>query len=156
MQFPELPLSLLHRLAGSISRNRELHPARRWPLPPPSTFWSSLTFLVSVQITQSFLRGARPWFNQLDMDGDKTSVFHDVDGSVSNTPAPTSPRTTLAGPAPRLHQRLRTGEAPSAAGAMHRWVGMRGALSGSLSSTRGTSIEPGQRETWASSFERIA
>ncbi|XP_045142328.1 cell migration-inducing and hyaluronan-binding protein isoform X3 [Echinops telfairi] len=27
-----------------------------------------------------------PWFNQLDMDGDKTSVFHDVDGSVSEYP----------------------------------------------------------------------
>lgn len=27
-----------------------------------------------------------PWFNQLDMDGDKTSVFHDLDGSVSEYP----------------------------------------------------------------------
>ncbi|XP_049667391.1 cell migration-inducing and hyaluronan-binding protein isoform X3 [Accipiter gentilis] len=27
-----------------------------------------------------------PWFNGLDMDGDKTSVFHDVDGSVSEYP----------------------------------------------------------------------
>nr|XP_036869469.1 cell migration-inducing and hyaluronan-binding protein [Manis javanica] len=27
-----------------------------------------------------------PWFNQLDMDGDKTSVFHDTDGSVSEYP----------------------------------------------------------------------
>lgn len=27
-----------------------------------------------------------PWFNRLDMDGDKTSVFHDVDGSVSEYP----------------------------------------------------------------------
>ncbi|KFP87173.1 Protein KIAA1199, partial [Apaloderma vittatum] len=27
-----------------------------------------------------------PWFNDLDMDGDKTSVFHDVDGSVSEYP----------------------------------------------------------------------
>ncbi|XP_054569214.1 cell migration-inducing and hyaluronan-binding protein [Eptesicus fuscus] len=27
-----------------------------------------------------------PWFNQLDMDGDKTTVFHDVDGSVSEYP----------------------------------------------------------------------
>uniref|UniRef100_A0A452U0G9 hyaluronoglucosaminidase n=1 Tax=Ursus maritimus TaxID=29073 RepID=A0A452U0G9_URSMA len=27
-----------------------------------------------------------PWFNQLDMDGDKTSLFHDVDGSVSEYP----------------------------------------------------------------------
>ncbi|XP_044086275.1 cell migration-inducing and hyaluronan-binding protein isoform X1 [Neovison vison] len=27
-----------------------------------------------------------PWFNQLDMDGDKTSLFHDIDGSVSEYP----------------------------------------------------------------------
>ncbi|XP_034640368.1 cell migration-inducing and hyaluronan-binding protein isoform X1 [Trachemys scripta elegans] len=27
-----------------------------------------------------------PWFNDLNMDGDKTSVFHDVDGSVSGYP----------------------------------------------------------------------
>uniref|UniRef100_A0A7M4FDZ0 Cell migration inducing hyaluronidase 1 n=1 Tax=Crocodylus porosus TaxID=8502 RepID=A0A7M4FDZ0_CROPO len=27
-----------------------------------------------------------PWFNKLNMDGDKTSVFHDVDGSVSQYP----------------------------------------------------------------------
>ncbi|XP_032556470.1 cell migration-inducing and hyaluronan-binding protein isoform X1 [Chiroxiphia lanceolata] len=27
-----------------------------------------------------------PWFNDLDMDGDKTSVFHDIDGSVSEYP----------------------------------------------------------------------
>ncbi|KAM4676367.1 cell migration-inducing and hyaluronan-binding protein isoform 1-T2 [Discoglossus pictus] len=27
-----------------------------------------------------------PWFNQLNMDGDKTTVFHDVDGSVSEYP----------------------------------------------------------------------
>uniref|UniRef100_A0A674K329 hyaluronoglucosaminidase n=1 Tax=Terrapene triunguis TaxID=2587831 RepID=A0A674K329_9SAUR len=28
-----------------------------------------------------------PWFNDLNMDGDKTSVFHDVDGSVSGYPS---------------------------------------------------------------------
>ncbi|XP_068131329.1 cell migration-inducing and hyaluronan-binding protein [Hyperolius riggenbachi] len=27
-----------------------------------------------------------PWFDQMDMDGDKTTVFHDVDGSVSEYP----------------------------------------------------------------------
>ncbi|KAG8440633.1 hypothetical protein GDO86_006400 [Hymenochirus boettgeri] len=27
-----------------------------------------------------------PWFNKMNMDGDKTSVFHDVDGSVSEYP----------------------------------------------------------------------
>uniref|UniRef100_A0A3P9AQ23 G8 domain-containing protein n=1 Tax=Esox lucius TaxID=8010 RepID=A0A3P9AQ23_ESOLU len=27
-----------------------------------------------------------PWFNQMQMDGDKTTIFHDVDGSVSEYP----------------------------------------------------------------------
>lgn len=41
----------------------------------------------SVQITSRVFFGEPgPWFNQLDMDGDKTSVFHDVDGSVSEYP----------------------------------------------------------------------
>lgn len=40
-----------------------------------------------MQITSRVFFGEPgPWFNQLDMDGDKTSVFHDVDGSVSEYP----------------------------------------------------------------------
>uniref|UniRef100_A0A8C4T0Z0 hyaluronoglucosaminidase n=1 Tax=Erpetoichthys calabaricus TaxID=27687 RepID=A0A8C4T0Z0_ERPCA len=27
-----------------------------------------------------------PWFNKMDMDGDKTTIFHDIDGSVSEYP----------------------------------------------------------------------
>ena len=27
-----------------------------------------------------------PWFNKMQMDGDKTTVFHDIDGSVSEYP----------------------------------------------------------------------
>lgn len=27
-----------------------------------------------------------PWFNKMQMDGDKTTIFHDVDGSVSEYP----------------------------------------------------------------------
>lgn len=27
-----------------------------------------------------------PWFNNMEMDGDKTTIFHDVDGSVSEYP----------------------------------------------------------------------
>lgn len=27
-----------------------------------------------------------PWFNEMHMDGDKTTIFHDVDGSVSEYP----------------------------------------------------------------------
>uniref|UniRef100_A0A8C3VKB0 hyaluronoglucosaminidase n=1 Tax=Catharus ustulatus TaxID=91951 RepID=A0A8C3VKB0_CATUS len=36
--------------------------------------------------TEVFFGEPGPWFNDLDMDGDKTSVFHDVDGSVSEYP----------------------------------------------------------------------
>lgn len=27
-----------------------------------------------------------PWFNKMQMDGDKTTIFHDIDGSVSEYP----------------------------------------------------------------------
>lgn len=27
-----------------------------------------------------------PWFNDMQMDGDKTTIFHDIDGSVSEYP----------------------------------------------------------------------
>lgn len=27
-----------------------------------------------------------PWFSEMHMDGDKTTIFHDVDGSVSEYP----------------------------------------------------------------------
>ncbi len=27
-----------------------------------------------------------PWFNKMEMDGDKTTIFHDIDGSVSEYP----------------------------------------------------------------------
>ena len=44
-----------------------------------------------------------------------------------STPAPTSPRMTTGWSGTQTASTFRTGEAPSAAGAMHRWVGMRGA-----------------------------
>ncbi|XP_062998620.1 cell migration-inducing and hyaluronan-binding protein [Elgaria multicarinata webbii] len=44
-------------------------------------------FFEDVPITSRVFFGEPgPWFNGLDMDGDKTSVFHDVDGSVSEYP----------------------------------------------------------------------
>ncbi|XP_020645703.3 cell migration-inducing and hyaluronan-binding protein [Pogona vitticeps] len=44
-------------------------------------------FFEDVPITSRVFFGEPgPWFNRLDMDGDKTSVFHDVDGSVSEYP----------------------------------------------------------------------
>ena len=27
-----------------------------------------------------------PWFNKMQMDGDKTTIFHDIDGSLSEYP----------------------------------------------------------------------
>uniref|UniRef100_A0A8D0H416 hyaluronoglucosaminidase n=1 Tax=Sphenodon punctatus TaxID=8508 RepID=A0A8D0H416_SPHPU len=44
-------------------------------------------FFEDVPITSRVFFGEPgPWFNGLDMDGDKTSIFHDVDGSVSEYP----------------------------------------------------------------------
>uniref|UniRef100_A0AAR2J641 G8 domain-containing protein n=1 Tax=Pygocentrus nattereri TaxID=42514 RepID=A0AAR2J641_PYGNA len=48
----------------------------------------SLSHLGSVfQITSRVFFGEPgPWFNEMQMDGDKTTIFHDVDGSVSEYP----------------------------------------------------------------------
>uniref|UniRef100_A0A8D0BB02 hyaluronoglucosaminidase n=1 Tax=Salvator merianae TaxID=96440 RepID=A0A8D0BB02_SALMN len=44
-------------------------------------------FFEDVPITSRVFFGEPgPWFNNMDMDGDKTSVFHDTDGSVSQYP----------------------------------------------------------------------
>ncbi|XP_045437570.1 cell migration-inducing and hyaluronan-binding protein isoform X2 [Pipistrellus kuhlii] len=47
---------------------------------------SNITFEDVPITSRVFFGEPGPWFNQLDMDGDKTSVFHDVDGSVSEYP----------------------------------------------------------------------
>ncbi|XP_024905843.1 cell migration-inducing and hyaluronan-binding protein isoform X4 [Pteropus alecto] len=47
---------------------------------------TSITFEDVPITSRVFFGEPGPWFNQLDMDGDKTSVFHDVDGSVSEYP----------------------------------------------------------------------
>lgn len=40
-----------------------------------------------LQITSRVFFGEPgPWFNKMEMDGDKTTIFHDIDGSVSEYP----------------------------------------------------------------------
>lgn len=80
-----MPKSSLAWLTPNVSRKQKLHPGPWWL--GFLVLWHGLTFLGTVQITSRVFFGEPgPWFNQLDMDGDKTSVFHDVDGSVSEYP----------------------------------------------------------------------
>jgi len=87
------------------------------------------------------------------MDGDKTSVFHDVDGSVSEYPG-----SYLTKDDNWLVRHPDCINVPDWRGAIcsGRYAQVGGdagcASSGSRSSIRGTSIEPGQKETRASSF----
>ena len=44
-------------------------------------------FFTSLQITSRVFFGEPgPWFSKMQMDGDKTTIFHDIDGSVSEYP----------------------------------------------------------------------
>lgn len=44
-------------------------------------------FVPLLQITSRVFFGEPgPWFNKMQMDGDKTTIFHDIDGSVSEYP----------------------------------------------------------------------
>lgn len=44
-------------------------------------------FIPLLQITSRVFFGEPgPWFNKMQMDGDKTTIFHDIDGSVSEYP----------------------------------------------------------------------
>ncbi|XP_060035573.1 cell migration-inducing and hyaluronan-binding protein isoform X3 [Erinaceus europaeus] len=52
----------------------------------PHNSVTNITFQDVPITSRVFFGEPGPWFNQLDMDGDKTSVFHDVDGSVSEYP----------------------------------------------------------------------
>ncbi|XP_051749548.1 cell surface hyaluronidase [Ctenopharyngodon idella] len=53
-----------------------------WQLTPRNNL-SSLAFQPSVTLRAFFGRPGE-WFEQNDLDGDKNSIFHDVDGSISN------------------------------------------------------------------------
>ncbi|XP_075063895.1 cell migration-inducing and hyaluronan-binding protein isoform X2 [Mixophyes fleayi] len=52
----------------------------------PNNNMTKITFEDVPISSRVFFGEAGPWFNQMDMDGDKTTVFHDVDGSVSEYP----------------------------------------------------------------------
>ncbi|XDV20994.1 hypothetical protein PO909_026186, partial [Leuciscus waleckii] len=53
-----------------------------WQLTPRNNL-SSLAFHPSVNLRAFFGRPGE-WFEQNDLDGDKNSIFHDLDGSISN------------------------------------------------------------------------
>ncbi|MCJ8746697.1 hypothetical protein PDJAM_G00144710 [Pangasius djambal] len=55
-----------------------------WQLTPRNNL-SSLSFLPSVTLRAFFGRPGQ-WFEDNDLDGDKNSIFHDLDGSVSGYP----------------------------------------------------------------------
>uniref|UniRef100_A0A8B9K828 Cell migration inducing hyaluronidase 2 n=1 Tax=Astyanax mexicanus TaxID=7994 RepID=A0A8B9K828_ASTMX len=55
-----------------------------WQLTPRNNL-SSLSFLPSVTLRAFFGRPGQ-WFEENDLDGDKNSIFHDLDGSVSGYP----------------------------------------------------------------------
>ncbi|TRY81913.1 hypothetical protein DNTS_013379 [Danionella cerebrum] len=55
-----------------------------WQLTPRNNL-SSLAFHSSVTLRAFFGRPGE-WFEQNDLDGDKNSIFHDVDGSISSYP----------------------------------------------------------------------
>uniref|UniRef100_A0A672K669 Cell migration inducing hyaluronidase 1 n=1 Tax=Sinocyclocheilus grahami TaxID=75366 RepID=A0A672K669_SINGR len=48
---------------------------------------NNVTDITFDDITSRVFFGAPgPWFNKMEMDGDKTTIFHDIDGSVSEYP----------------------------------------------------------------------
>ncbi|KAG9341336.1 hypothetical protein JZ751_019440 [Albula glossodonta] len=52
----------------------------------PNNNVTDITFEEVPITSRVFFGEPGPWFNQMEMDGDKTTIFHDVDGSVSEYP----------------------------------------------------------------------
>ncbi|KAK2853368.1 hypothetical protein Q5P01_006029 [Channa striata] len=52
----------------------------------PNNNVSGITFDHVPIVSRVFFGEPGPWFNNMQMDGDKTTVFHDIDGSVSEYP----------------------------------------------------------------------
>ncbi|KAL1007492.1 hypothetical protein UPYG_G00087520 [Umbra pygmaea] len=52
----------------------------------PNNNVTDITFHDVPITSRVFFGEPGPWFNQMQMDGDKTTIFHDVDGSVSEYP----------------------------------------------------------------------
>uniref|UniRef100_A0A6Q2ZD92 hyaluronoglucosaminidase n=1 Tax=Esox lucius TaxID=8010 RepID=A0A6Q2ZD92_ESOLU len=52
----------------------------------PKNNVTNITFHDVPITSRVFFGEPGPWFNQMQMDGDKTTIFHDVDGSVSEYP----------------------------------------------------------------------
>ncbi|KAM4039272.1 cell migration-inducing and hyaluronan-binding protein isoform 1-T2 [Anomaloglossus baeobatrachus] len=52
----------------------------------PNNNVTKITFEQVPIASRVFFGEPGPWFSQMEMDGDKTTVFHDIDGSVSEYP----------------------------------------------------------------------
>uniref|UniRef100_A0A4W3GXB8 hyaluronoglucosaminidase n=1 Tax=Callorhinchus milii TaxID=7868 RepID=A0A4W3GXB8_CALMI len=52
----------------------------------PQNNVTNITFQDVPITSRVFFGEPGPWFHQMEMDGDKTTIFHDVDGSVSEYP----------------------------------------------------------------------
>uniref|UniRef100_A0A8C7X3D3 Cell migration inducing hyaluronidase 1 n=1 Tax=Oryzias sinensis TaxID=183150 RepID=A0A8C7X3D3_9TELE len=52
----------------------------------PNNNVSSISFDHVTMTSRVFFGEPGPWFSEMHMDGDKTTIFHDVDGSVSEYP----------------------------------------------------------------------
>ncbi|XP_074522992.1 cell migration-inducing and hyaluronan-binding protein isoform X1 [Halichoeres trimaculatus] len=52
----------------------------------PNNNVTNITFEQVPITSRVFFGESGPWFNKMEMDGDKTTIFHDLDGSVSEYP----------------------------------------------------------------------
>ncbi|XP_027871268.1 cell migration-inducing and hyaluronan-binding protein isoform X1 [Xiphophorus couchianus] len=52
----------------------------------PKNYVTNITFDQVPITSRVFFGEPGPWFNKMQMDGDKTTIFHDIDGSVSEYP----------------------------------------------------------------------
>lgn len=61
-------------------RQWSVTPATLWQKPPLCDALGFLCFQVSLNV---FFGKPGPWFEDCELDGDKNSIFHDIDGSVT-------------------------------------------------------------------------
>ncbi|RVE74995.1 hypothetical protein OJAV_G00027640 [Oryzias javanicus] len=94
----------------------------------PNNNVSSIRFDHVPMSSRVFFGEPGPWFSQMHLDGDKTTVFHDVDGSVSEFPGAFLSSRTTGFCATRTAWTSPTGKLPSAAAATPRSTSRSGTL----------------------------
>ena len=127
--FPHCTGASLLWLVGSISRNQELHPGppMATTLHPPPSGPASLSWFLFRLLPEFSLGSLGPGSTSWTWTGIRHRCSMMWTAPCPSTPAPTSPRMTTGWSGTQTASTSQTGEAPSAAGAMHRWVGMWGA-----------------------------